>query len=227
MAPIRVTLHLYQLWLAGVAGYLLGCVMTADLVSRLARRRGRVVDLRAVGSGNPGAANAAANLGPRWGAAVLVGDIAKGALGAQAGRLIAGSSGAHVAAATVVLGHCYPAFSGFRGGKGVATSAGTTLITLPLYTAIDVAVAAGSFAFSRHAAKATYAASTLFVVIAWAWHRFQLPNAWGARPGPLLPLSALLTTGLIFWKFLSAPPQRPNVSEAPPPLPAVAAHEPA
>jgi glycerol-3-phosphate acyltransferase PlsY len=108
-------------WLLGAAalGYLLGTIPSADLAARLASRG--TVNLRDAGTGNPGAANAASLLGPRWGAGVMAADIAKGFVACQAARLVAGEPGAYVAGTAAVVGHCYPVWSGFRGGKGVAT----------------------------------------------------------------------------------------------------------
>ncbi|MGI8925445.1 MAG: glycerol-3-phosphate acyltransferase [Tepidiformaceae bacterium] len=198
--------RLYRGWLAAVAGYLIGSILTADVAARLANRgRTASVDLRATGSGNPGAANAMANLGTGWGAAVLAGDILKGGAAAQAGRIIAGDGGAYVAATAAVAGHCFPAWSGFRGGKGVATSAGTTLVCFPAYIPIDSALVVTSWLASKHAGKATAIASTVFVASAWAWRRFRLPNAWGTKPTTGLPLYALATTAIIAYKFLTAP----------------------
>ena len=105
---------------AAVAGYLAGTVPSADLAARMAT--GGDVDLRAAGSGNPGAANAMQVLGPCWGYGVLAADVAKGAAAAVVGRRLAGTTGAHVGATAAVVGHCWPAWTGFRGGKGVATA---------------------------------------------------------------------------------------------------------
>ncbi len=206
IAPIRFAWRLYRLWLAAVAGYLVGCVMTADLATRAATRGGGDgVDLRATGSGNPGAGNAMANLGTRWGVAVLAGDMLKGAAGAQAGRIIGGDAGAYAGGTAAVVGHCFPAFAGFRGGKGVATSAGTTAVCFPAYIPIDVGLVALSWAASKHAGKATAVASGVFVLAAVAWRTFRLPNAWGAKVTWGLPLYALATTAVITYKFLAAP----------------------
>ena len=68
--------------LAAATGYLAGSIPSADIATRLARTN--VDDLRATGSGNPGALNAAAVLGRRWGAAVLGADMAKGAAAVSA-----------------------------------------------------------------------------------------------------------------------------------------------
>jgi glycerol-3-phosphate acyltransferase PlsY len=199
-------LRLYRLWFAAVAGYLIGSILTADLVSKAANRgKDANVDLRATGSGNPGAGNAFANLGKRWGVAVLVGDILKGGAGSQAGRMIAGDNGAYIAATASVIGHCFPAWTEFKGGKGVATSAGTTLVCFPAYIPFEMASVGGSFAISRHAGKATAAGCTMFVVLSWAWRRFNLRNGWGPQPTAAMPLYALATSGIIAYKFLTAP----------------------
>ena len=213
---IRIPGRLYRLWLAGVAGYLVGSILTADLATKAAgRRSGQSVDLRAVGSGNPGAANAIQNLGAGWAAAILAGDIGKGAAAAQAGRWIGGSAGAYVAATAAVAGHCFPAWSGFRGGKGVATSAGTTLAVFPTYVPVDVGVVGVSWFAARHAGKATAAASSLFVVAAFLWKWRQWPTLWGPRPTWGLPLYAAATTAMIAYRFRSAPAHMGNRRAAP------------
>ncbi len=149
---------------AAAAGYGMGTVLFAEVVTGIARRRrSETADLRRVGSGNPGAANAMSHLGKRWASLVLAGDMGKGAAATQIGRVIAGDAGAYAAATAVVAGHCFPPASGFRGGKGVATSAGTTLVAFPIYVPFDVGLAVLSFLFSRHAAKATLLASSAFV----------------------------------------------------------------
>lgn len=114
--------------LAVILAYLVGSVDFAVLVSR---RHG--IDIYTVGSGNPGAANVARVLGKRWAAAVLVGDLAKGMLGAGIGTALGGSDTAALAAGlATVIGHCFPLWHRFRGGKGVATSVGVLIWTAPL-----------------------------------------------------------------------------------------------
>ncbi len=144
-----------KIGLAALVGYLAGTFPTADLVSRYAAKRDgvRAVDLRAAGTGNPGTLNAAKMLGWRWGAVVLAGDAIKGALASQLGRALAGDNGAYAAGSGAVIGHCAPVWNSFRGGKGVATSAGTSLVCFPAYLAIDVSLAAGTLALSRGRAE--------------------------------------------------------------------------
>ncbi|MCA9825625.1 MAG: glycerol-3-phosphate acyltransferase [Dehalococcoidia bacterium] len=211
MGLLTGAIRWYGIWVAGVAGYLLGSVLTADVVARIARGRaspGDAVDIRSVGSGNPGAANVMANMGTGWGIAVLAGDIGKGALAALTGRFLMGGPGAFAAGIGAVAGHCFPAWADFRGGKGIATSAGTTWVLFPLYVPIDMALILVSYLRIRHATAATFITSGAFVLAALAWWRLRLPNAWAPSPGPGLPLYAAATTAMIVYRFLAAPPHR-------------------
>lgn len=202
---------------SATAGYLAGSVLFADIATKLARhRRPDASDLRNVGSGNPGAANAMSHLGKRWAALVLAGDIGKGAAATQIGRCIGGDAGAYAAATGAVAGHCFPPRHGFRGGKGVATSAGTTLVAFPIYVPIDVSLAVLSFLFSRHAAKATLFASSAFVGASFLWYRRRWPNLWGTKPTAGLPLYAIATTAMIAMRFAELPRPRHSPNEAEP-----------
>lgn len=193
---------------AAIAGYLLGSFPTSDVVARLVARRngGTQIDLRRAGTQNPGALNAAKMLGMRWGSVVLAGDIGKGVLAAIAGRRLAGDSGAYAAGTAAVIGHCAPPWNGFRGGKGVATSAGTSLVLFPAYAPIDVGLAATVHALSRGRAEwSTFVASSVFVAAAAYWWARRKSNAWGPEATVGLPLYAAITSAVIIYKFLSAP----------------------
>ncbi|GAB4338368.1 MAG: hypothetical protein Kow0010_26700 [Dehalococcoidia bacterium] len=194
--------HLLRLAIATIGGYLLGSVLSADIASALHRRRGPTPDLRATGSGNPGAANAMAHMGRSWGIGILAGDIAKGFVAAVAGRRFASDGGAYLAATAAVAGHCFPVFHGFRGGKGVATSVGTALACFPLYVPVDVGVAVAGFARTRHAGRATMLASVVFVAASVVWWWRRLPNGWGPKPTSGLPLYALATSAIIASRFV-------------------------
>jgi glycerol-3-phosphate acyltransferase PlsY len=124
-----------------VLGYLLGSVLPADL---LARSRG--VDIRAVGTGNPGTTNAWEQLGHWEGAVTGAYDSTKGlvAMGLAA-RLGVTPPWMYAAGIAAVIGHRYPLWSGFRGGNGTATSTGLALYTLGLCLA-DGWVATTTFA---------------------------------------------------------------------------------
>lgn len=198
---------------AAAVGYLAGTLPSADAAVRLA---GGGTDLRSAGSGNPGAANAIALLGPRWGYGVMAADIAKGALGAAAGRRLAGDAGAHVAGVAAVVGHCVPVWSGGKGGKGVATSVGQCLATFPAWSVLDLAVAgavAASPRWKQRALSATAVSSATWVAAATLWWRRDLPNLWGPRPTAALPLAAVASSAVILWRFATAMPPSP----APPP----------
>ncbi|MCU1428383.1 MAG: plsY [Actinomycetia bacterium] len=195
-------MSLQRVALAGAAGYLLGTIPSADLATRLASRSD--VDLRVTGSGNPGAANAAKVLGNRWGAAVLVADLAKGVAAGFAGRAVAGDLGAYAAATAAVAGHIAPVWNGFRGGKGIATSAGTCLAVFPAYFGFDLAVAAIGAAGSRNAERATQLSAVGFTTAATVWWLADLPNRWGPRPSAALPAFAAATSAMILAKFATA-----------------------
>lgn len=121
-----------------LGGYLLGAVPFAYLVGRALRR----IDIRTVGSGNAGATNVLRCVGPGPALAVLALDVGKGALPVAAAQVLGAS--AEIVTATglaAVLGHLFPVYLGFRGGKGMATAAGVLAVLAPL----PVLAAAGLF----------------------------------------------------------------------------------
>ena len=185
---------------AGI-GYLAGTFPYADIATRIAARG---TDLRSEGSGNPGALNAAAVLGRRWGLSVLAADMAKGTIAGFAGRAVAGEAGAYAAATGSIAGHIAPVWNSFRGGKGVATSAGACLAVFPAYFPIDAAVAATSAAASQQAERSIQVSCAVWTTAAIVWWRRGLPNAWGPTPGPGLPLFAVASSAMILAKFRAA-----------------------
>jgi glycerol-3-phosphate acyltransferase PlsY len=118
--------HVAAAWLVGLS-YLLGTFPTAVIVARLAG-----YDPTTEGSGNPGASNVYRLAGFRSGLAVFAGDAAKGALATGVGRAAGGPELALACGLAAVLGHVFPVFSRFRGGRGVATAAGTVAVLEPL-----------------------------------------------------------------------------------------------
>ena len=102
-----------------VITYLLGSISSGVIVSKLFMHD----DLRHHGSGNTGATNAYRTMGAKLGLLVVAGDILKGVLAALIGRWIGGADGGWIAFFFVILGHAYPVFFGFKGGKGVLTTA--------------------------------------------------------------------------------------------------------
>jgi glycerol-3-phosphate acyltransferase PlsY len=196
------TLGVLRLIAAATTGYALGTIPSADVAARLATRG--VTDLRSAGSGNPGAANAMAVLGKGWGYGVLLSDVTKGAAACVLGRRLAGDTGAHVGGTAAVVGHCLPVWNGFRGGKGVAASAGQCLVTFPAYFPIDLGVAWATARWRRQAMVATLAASLTWVAAGVVWWRRRWPNLWGPQPSAALPLAATATSAVILSRFMAA-----------------------
>lgn len=150
--------------------YALGNLMGGAVVGRL---RGGV-DLRRVGSGNPGATNALRTQGLGFALPVLAIDAAKGALAVllvpalpwPGGTSVAPETLAYVCGVGVVLGHCYPALLGFRGGKGVAALAGVFAALMPwgfLYMLSSFALTVMLSGYASLAALAAASAALLYV----------------------------------------------------------------
>lgn len=201
---VRSRVSVGRLGAAVVAGYLVGTFPTADLVARLVTDG--EVDLRHHGSGNPGTANAIGVLGAGAGAAVLVGDVGKGATACAIGALVAGPVGAQLAGTAAVSGHCHPVWNGFRGGKGVATSVGQCLATFPAYFPIDAAVAVVTAAvpwWRQRAFATTAVASLCWVAGGVLWWRRGWGNLWGPRPTAVLPVTSAASALVIAERFLA------------------------
>jgi glycerol-3-phosphate acyltransferase PlsY len=118
--------------LALVAAYVVGSIDFAVIVARM-----HGVDIHSVGSGNPGASNVLRSIGRLPAAMVLAGDTLKGVIGSAMGMIAAGVvdpqvEWAFLAGFAAVVGHCYPVFHRFKGGKGVATGLGVLFFTVPL-----------------------------------------------------------------------------------------------
>ncbi len=136
------------LFLICVAGYLAGSIPSGVIISKLAG----IENIMSYGSGNTGATNVFRVLGPKYAAIVLVMDILKGVLPAYFGLryLNMGTLGAFIAGVFSIVGHNWSAFLGFRGGKGVAATAGVALIVFPKILAVSVAVFLVVVALSRY-----------------------------------------------------------------------------
>ena len=144
-------------------GYLAGSVPFAFL---LARRAG--IDVRVAGSGNVGAANVLRTTGAWRGIVVMVLDIAKGALAAALAVLShAGVTMTALAAAAAVVGHIYPVWLRFRGGKGVAVAAGVFAVLTPMATMIAAALFFITVAATRYVSLGSIAATLALPPAAW------------------------------------------------------------
>ena len=119
-----------------VFAYLLGSIPTGYILGRIAG-----VDVRQLGSGNVGATNVARAVGKWQGVLTLLADAMKGMLPAAIGLTMMLPSAAIAAlSAAAFLGHLYPIFLNFRGGKGVATALGALLVIAPLASLLLVAI---------------------------------------------------------------------------------------
>ena len=115
-------------WLLVPAAYLLGSVQPGLLLVRLLLRR----DVREVGSGKTGMTNVMRTAGKKAAALVFVLDVAKGVAPVLVAAEVSGDAWLEAATATVVVvGHVFPVFAGFRGGRGVATGVGAASALLP------------------------------------------------------------------------------------------------
>lgn len=135
----------WMLLLCIVAGYLIGNIQTAIIISKFRYHD----DVRNHGSGNAGSTNMVRVFGYRPGLLTFVGDFVKAVLAVIVGRLLMGTYGGYAAGFFVVIGHCFPVFAGFRGGKGVASSFGVAWMVFPLGAAITTVVIVIVLALSK------------------------------------------------------------------------------
>jgi glycerol-3-phosphate acyltransferase PlsY len=129
-----------------IVGYVVGSIPTGLIVGRVARG----IDIRQYGSGKTGFTNVLRTVGARWGALALAGDIAKGVLPVLLARLISDEPSVHaVAGLAAAIGHDWPIFARFEGGRGVATSFGAALAMNPIAAGALVPVGIGLVAVTR------------------------------------------------------------------------------
>ena len=179
-----------QTVLIALAAYLLGSISFAVLVSRLMG----LPDPRSYGSGNPGATNVLRS-GNRLAAALtLIGDAGKGALAVALTVFYTGESAiagldAPLAGALAFLGHLYPVFHGFKGGKGVATAAGV-LLSLSLELGLGTLATFGIIVFFFRMISLASVISAVFAVF-WVWFLYRLT--------PITPVVAAIAL-LLVWR---------------------------
>lgn len=178
-------------------GYVFGCILSAELVARAVAGS----SIFSLGNGNPGMANVARSLGKGPAIACLAGDIGKVIVAGllcrmlfpQLGRMAFGWAGIGA-----TLGHDFPLWHGFRGGKGVATLAATLVLASPIRALVATAAAAVSLLLSGYLSIAAVAASASYVLacfgstpemLIFAGCAFALAiagqwtNLWGIRTG--------------------------------------------
>ena len=126
--------------------YLMGSIPFAYIAGRLLRG----IDIRKVGDGNVGAANAYREIGAKAGIAVLVADVGKGAIAASITSILASQPVVLLAGIGAVAGHNWPLYIGFRGGRGESTAIGVLSVLFPQPMLILLAVSAVPFFVTRN-----------------------------------------------------------------------------
>lgn len=129
-----------------MCGYLLGSTSFGIIVTKLVMG----VDIRNYGSGNTGMTNVLRTCGKKCAALVLIGDAAKGVIATYVGLSLGSMDYAVIGGLAAMLGHSYPLFFGFRGGKGVATGLGIILLLTPDITLIAFCIFVVTVFFSRY-----------------------------------------------------------------------------
>jgi acyl phosphate:glycerol-3-phosphate acyltransferase len=149
--------------IVAVLSYLIGSFPTGYVAGRIAG-----IDIRTVGSGNVGATNVLRALGKRFGYPVFLIDFAKGLAAVLLSRLVAKNAGSNensielaatLAGICAVLGHTFPLWLKFSGGKGVATSIGALFALMPLAAAIMCIVWIATFEITRYVSLASVIAA--------------------------------------------------------------------
>ena len=169
-----MTHNLLSILIVIVAGYLLGSISTGVVLSRLFAK----TDIRSQGSGNAGTTNMLRVLGRKMALLTFIGDILKGIIAVFIGKwLIGGELGGLLGVVGAVLGHYYPLYFCFKGGKGIATSFGSLLFVFPVQALLAFAVFLILVAVTHYVSVGSIAAAItlpLLIVIT----RFQEPTLW-------------------------------------------------
>jgi glycerol-3-phosphate acyltransferase PlsY len=161
-------------WLVIALGYLIGAIPTAYLAGRL---RGGL-DIRRLGDANTGAANAYRELGTVTGVAVFFGDVAKGAAAVLIARAAGGSQPVMmVTGLAAVIGHNWPVYLGFHGGRGVSTTIGVLAVFAPVPVLIVTLPTVLIIAWRRNTTLGMAFAYIAFFLIAW-WQRVDPAVIW-------------------------------------------------
>jgi len=151
----------WKIILSAVLGYLLGCIPTGVLVARIYGVR----DIRTLGSGNSGTTNVLRNLGWLPSVLTLVGDCLKGYAACLIGRQLGGDAGMLAGGLCAILGHDFPVFMGFKGGKGIATSLGLIIAINPWLALALLAVQIVAVALTRYMSVASLITTVAFPIL--------------------------------------------------------------
>ncbi len=166
-----------KLILIAVIAYLLGSISTGLILAKI--KHGP--NLREVGSGSTGATNVQRTMGTKNGLITFFGDFGKAALACGIGWWISGHGGALLAGLFVVIGHNWPVFFGFKGGKGVACSTAVALVCFPIPALISYVSAIAAIALTRFVSLGSMLCLVSYAVIVclfWANTVPAVPAVW-------------------------------------------------
>ena len=144
-----------------IFSYLFGNLSPAIILSKAFKQ----TDIREHGSGNAGTTNVLRVMGKRFGAAVFLLDLLKGAIPAYLGLLYGGMDIAYICGITAVIGHVFPVLYGFKGGKGVATSFGAALVLSPPFALISILVFAVVVYATRYVSLGSIIGTATFPIL--------------------------------------------------------------
>lgn len=162
------------IFLCLLLGYIIGSIPVALVLGKTFRG----IDIREYGSHNLGATNAGRVLGRKYFFAVMILDAIKCGLGILIGYLLYlifknydidnyYTAGLALAGTSAMIGHCYPVFAGFRGGKGVSTAAGYLLLTTPLCAVIGLIIFTIIVLKKRYISLGSIAVSIYVIIVTW------------------------------------------------------------
>ena len=158
--------------LSAIVGYLIGCISFGYISGKIFKGK----DIREVGSGNAGTANAIRNYGWAIGLVTFAGDVLKGAGAALIGFALCGEVGVFIGGLAAVIGHIWPVFLKFRGGKGVATSFGVFLVMMPLQAAVVFALCVIIIALTKVMSVGSMIGTALMVVCSFIFYFGNIGN---------------------------------------------------
>lgn len=161
-----------------ILAYLIGSISTSTVVVSLIAGK----DIRQHGSGNAGATNTLRMLGTAWGIGVLIIDVIKGMVALWLVFAMTGGASAALALAAiaVVLGHNWPIFFGFHGGKGIATTIGVLLWLAPLMTIVAGVICLVVIALTRLVSLGSLILTILIPILLAIWAPSHSAALWAA-----------------------------------------------
>ena len=138
-------MSMLYIMLCAVIGYFMGCFSTGIILGDMAK-----IDIRKYGSKSTGTTNVIRVMGFKMGLMTFIGDFIKAVIAVLLGMMIGGRDGGLIAGLFSVIGHNWPVFYGFKGGKGIACSTAVLLLNVPLEGAISAAIAISVIYLSRY-----------------------------------------------------------------------------